>query len=298
MKTDKQIYTLLSADPDFLRLLTGGIEVSGPYQFEALSVKGLERHTDGVLIPRSVTQIIWVIEFQAQHDPLIYHRLLLEMALVGERHPTREVCGCLLFADAAMDPRTEPWHGLIGRDPAAPLRRAYLTEVLQRLASEEPDHPLLGVFLPYLETDLEHLRTQAPSVYRRLQAAKLPEATLRHCVDVFQSWLMARFKALTLEEILKMLGELTPLEETRAYKELVAKGQRMGEARGEALGEARGRLREVQLVLRLLQRRIGPVSKTHQERISALPIDDLESLGEALLDFTDTEDLAAWLAVH
>ena len=27
-----------------------------------------------------------------------------------------------------------------------------------------------------------------------------------------------------------MLGELTPLEETRAYKELVAKGQRMGEA--------------------------------------------------------------------
>ena len=38
MKTDKQIYTLLSADPDFLRLLTGSIEVSGPYQFEVLSV--------------------------------------------------------------------------------------------------------------------------------------------------------------------------------------------------------------------------------------------------------------------
>ena len=50
MKTDKQIYTLLSADPDFLRLLTGGIAVRGAYQFEALSVKGLERHTDGVLI--------------------------------------------------------------------------------------------------------------------------------------------------------------------------------------------------------------------------------------------------------
>jgi len=54
--------------------------------------------------------------------------------------------------------------------------------------------------------------------------------------------------------------------------------------------------REAQLVLRLLQRCIGPVSKTHQERISALPIDDLESLGEALLDYTDAADLAAWLA--
>ena len=124
MKTDKQIYTLLSADPDFLRLLTGGIAVRGAYQFEALSVKGLERHTDGVLIPRATTEGIWVIEFQAQHDPLIYHRLLTEIALVGERHPTREVRGCLLFADATLDPRTEPWHGLIERDAAAPPHSA------------------------------------------------------------------------------------------------------------------------------------------------------------------------------
>ena len=127
-----------------------------------------------------------------------------------------------------------------------------------------------------------------------MQAANLPEATRRHCVDVFQSWLMARFKALSLEEILNMLGELTPLEETRAYKELVSKGQIMGEARGEA----RGRQREAQLVLRLLQRRIGPVSKAQQGRIIALPIDDLETLGEALLDFADAADLAAWLAGH
>ena len=294
MKTDKQIYTLLSADPDFLRLLTGGIAVRGAYQFEALSVKGLERHTDGVLIPRATTEGIWVIEFQAQHDPVIYHRLLLEIALVGERHPTREVRGCLLFADATLDPRTEPWHGLIERDAAAPLRRAYLPAVLDQLARDVPDHPLLGVFLPYREADLERLRTQAPPVHRRLQEANLAEATRRHCVDVFQSWLMARFKALSLEEILNMLGELTPLEETRAYKELVSKGQIMGEARGEA----RGRQREAQLVLRQLQRRIGPVSKTQQARIIALPIDDLETLGEALLDFTDTADLAAWLARH
>ena len=87
-----------------------------------------------------------------------------------------------------------------------------------------------------------------------------------------------------------MLGELTPLEETRAYQELVSKGQIMG--------EARGRQREAQLVLRQLQRRIGPVAKTHQARITALPIDDLETLGEALLDFTDAADLTAWLARH
>jgi len=61
MKTDKQIYTLLGADADFLRVLTDGIAVRGPYLFEALDVKGLERRTDGVLIPRALDQDISVV---------------------------------------------------------------------------------------------------------------------------------------------------------------------------------------------------------------------------------------------
>jgi hypothetical protein len=208
------------------------------------------------------------------------------MALVGERHPGRVVRGFILFAQASLDPRTEPWYGLMERDPAAPLRGAYWPDLLQRLALAQPDHPLLGVFLPYLEADLERLRAQAPPVYRRLQATTRPETTRRHCVDVFQSWLMARFKTLSLEEILKMLGELTPLEETRAYKELVAKGRQ------------EGREREARLVLRQLQRRLGAVSPAQQARIAALPIEALEDLGEALLDFADMADLSAWLATH
>ena len=103
---------------------------------------------------------------------------------------------------------------------------------------------------------------------------------------LFQSWLMARFKALSLDEILKMLGELTPLEETRAYLELVAKGRQ------------EGREREVRLVLRQRQRRLDPVSPAQQARIAAPPIDALEDLGEAPLDFADTADLDAWLATH
>jgi predicted transposase YdaD len=91
-----------------------------------------------------------------------------------------------------------------------------------------------------------------------------------------------------------MLGELTPLEETRAYKELVAKG----EAIGRQEGRQEGRQREERLVLRLLQRRIGPVPHAQQARIAALPIEQLETLGEALLDFADLADLNRWLAEH
>ena len=139
-----------------------------------------------------------------------------------------------------------------------------------------------------LEADLERLRERAPPVYRQLQAAALPEASRVYCLEVFQSWLMARFKSLNLEEILMMLGELTPLEETRAYRELVAKGM--------ALGRQEGRQREEGLVMRLLTRRLGPVPKAQQVRIAALSVEQLEALGEALLDFQTPSDLSAWLA--
>jgi len=83
--------------------------------------------------------------------------------------------------------------------------------------------------------------------------------------------------------MLKMLGELTPLEETRAYEELAAKG--------EAIGRQEGRRREEHLILRQLHRRIGAVPQAQQTRIGALSIEQLEALGEALLDFIDLADL-------
>jgi Domain of unknown function (DUF4351) len=49
-------------------------------------------------------------------------------------------------------------------------------------------------------------------------------------------------------------------------------------------------------VLRQLQRRCGVLSIDKQDLVRSLPIAQLESLGEALLDFTGMADLEAWLA--
>ncbi len=43
--------------------------------------------------------------------------------------------------------------------------------------------------------------------------------------SVFINWMMERFQNYTYKEILAMVESLTPLEETRAYKELVSKGR-------------------------------------------------------------------------
>jgi hypothetical protein len=51
----------------------------------------------------------------------------------------------------------------------------------------------------------------------------------------------------------------------------------------------------VSLILRQLNRRIGVIPANLTEQISQLPIEALENLGEALLDFENETDLVNWL---
>jgi len=50
-----------------------------------------------------------------------------------------------------------------------------------------------------------------------------------------------------------------------------------------------------QLVVRLLTRRFGKLSTSASRKINALPICDLEQLGEDLLGFETAADLTDWL---
>ena len=52
------------------------------------------------------------------------------------------------------------------------------------------------------------------------------------------------------------------------------------------------------LTMRQLNRRCGPLSDATTARIQALPLQQLESLVEALLDFAGASDLEAWLSGH
>ena len=85
------------------------------------------------------------------------------------------------------------------------------------------------------------------------------------------------------------MGGLTleDFTQSRAYQEIFG----LGEARGEARGEAK-------VALRQLSRRCGPLSEATTARIQALPLEQLEALAEALLDFSGPEDLATWLAAN
>ena len=78
---------------------------------------------------------------------------------------------------------------------------------------------------------------------------------------------------------------------TRAAQILLDRGREEGRQEGEAQGEAK-------VTMRQLNRRCGPLSDASIARIQALPLQQLETLAEALLDFSGPADLAAWLNGH
>jgi predicted transposase YdaD len=108
--------------------------------------------------------------------------------------------------------------------------------------------------------------------------------------------LFERFPTLTPEEIMVIAGIPTDqLLHTRAAQDLLDRGRQEGEARGRQEGEAQG---EAKVTLRQLNRRCGPLSETTTAEIQALPLELLEALAEALLDFSGPADLTAWLEEH
>ena len=104
--------------------------------------------------------------------------------------------------------------------------------------------------------------------------------------------LVQRFPQLTEAQIMVIAG--IPREEirhTRAVQDWLAEGRQEGRQEGEAREAAK-------MTLRLLNRRCGPLSEATTAQIQALPLEQLESLADALLDFQGPADLAAWLAAN
>jgi predicted transposase YdaD len=148
---------------------------------------------------------------------------------------------------------------------------------LKELGHQSGLHPLISLLtLPVLSK--AELR---PAAQRILQ----PRPDL---LDTVVTILVERFPHLTLEEIMALINLPTDhLLQTRAAQDLIQKG------------EARGRVAEAAAVaLRQLNRRCGPLNEAVVTSIQALPLEQLETLTDALLDFNGPDDLTAWLAAH
>jgi predicted transposase YdaD len=96
-----------------------------------------------------------------------------------------------------------------------------------------------------------------------------------------------------------MRWDMTVLRESPWYQEILAEGEQRGRTEGEQRGRTEGRTEEGRsLILRQLTRRLGILPTSVEAQVQALALQQLEALGEALLDFTQFSDLTAWLDDH
>ena len=67
MKTDKQLFKIFEAVPEWLFELTG-LPSPGSSTLQSFTVKALERAADGLVVPEAADQPLTVVEFQFQKD--------------------------------------------------------------------------------------------------------------------------------------------------------------------------------------------------------------------------------------
>lgn len=75
-------------------------------------------------------------------------------------------------------------------------------------------------------------------------------------------------------------------------------GMLLGVEQGVLLGVEQERESHRSFILRLLQRQIGEISESLRKKLSRLPIEQMDALGEALLEFESKSDLMTWLKTH
>ncbi|MFN7872435.1 MAG: DUF2887 domain-containing protein [Cyanobacteriota bacterium] len=275
--SDKLFYWLFQHQPDrILPLLPDLPADARGYRFSAPVLKEREYRLDGLFLPppeRPELPVL-ILEAQMAADAGFLRRLYAETARLLQQEP-----GIERWLVVVLCPSRELHFG----DPAPVAefveQRVQWIELLP--AAANPTAPAL----------VQALALRARVAGSR-QAAEID--------DVIAAILVARFNGRSILELCAMGGiTLDDFTQSIAYREIFGRGEAravaLGEARGVALGQFQG---EAKVTLRLLSRRCGPLSAEQESVIRSLPLERLEALAEALLDFEGMADLHAWLAAN
>jgi predicted transposase YdaD len=305
LKTDHWFYGLFQSAPDLVALLLpqGGsvLPSLGPdapgdalYRFEAPELKAANHRLDGVFWPRSgqvgtPDRPVALLEVQMHAKPGFKHRLGAQSFRFLQLHPQVQHLAVVVLVP----------HSRLNLGPALLPQQlqAFVDGVLwlslEELGQQADLDPLLSLLTLPVRPKAE---LQASS---RQILARRPDL-----LSAVQTILLERLPLLTREDFMEFATiSAKDLRHTRVAQEWIEEGRQEGRQEGRLQGrqegEARGRAAEAAVVtLRQLDRRCGPLSGATTARIKTLPLEQLEALADALLDFNSPADLAAWLAEH
>ncbi|MBE9077177.1 Rpn family recombination-promoting nuclease/putative transposase [Romeria aff. gracilis LEGE 07310] len=226
------------------------------------------------LLLQSEQQILH-LEFQTRPDPAIPFRLLDYWVRIHRRLPEREIRQVVIYLLKSQSPLVH--------------QTAYVHEGTQHSFEvirlwEQPTEAFLSSpgLLPFAV--LSRTNSQASALR---QAAERIDAITDRNIQSNLAASAAILAGLVLEEgLVEQILRRELMQESVVYQSIKAEGLR------------EGLQRETNLVLRQLDRRVGMVPAELVARVEALPLEQLEALGEALLDFEAQGDLARWLETN
>jgi predicted transposase/invertase (TIGR01784 family) len=309
VKTDSLFYRLFHEQPGLVFELAGWpLPATGVYALHAEEVKQTSFRLDGVLLPppESPELPAVFVEAQFRRDPDFYSRWFAELCLFLHRRrwrrPWRAV---VIFPSRAVDGGPSVAHRPFLDNPQ--VKRVYLEDLTERTDLTP------GLRLIRLIVAEPAVAVSQAQVLLRARGGPDADPDWRNWLDLIETILVYKLPRLTREEIQRMLHlPDVELKQTRFYQDAFAEGRDEGRAEGRDEGRAEGRdeglaqgrdeglsqgrrQEAAALVSRLLRRRLGEVPGDVESRVRALPLAELEALGEAVLDLRSLDELIAWL---
>lgn len=300
MKTDSIFYRLFQTFPDaFFELINRQSSESNAYEFSSVELKQTAFRIDGVFLPvPNVRQRpIYFLEVQFQKDSELYARFFSEIFLYLRLYaPTKAWRGVVVFARRSLEPtEIEPYRVLLESEQVTRLYLNELGDVAERSLG-------VGIIKLVVET-----KRRTPELVRQLLGKARSELTnqaiQQEVLDLIETIVLYKLPHLSRQELARMFTR-DDLRKTRYYQEVREELQQeiqqqvREEVREELQQEVREEVRQqeaLELVRRLLVRRIGELNPQLRERMNQLSVEQLENLAEALLDFSNEADLSAWL---
>jgi predicted transposase/invertase (TIGR01784 family) len=285
MKTDSLFYRLFQSDPS-LALELAGLEVPEPsrYRFGSQEIKQTAFRLDGVLAPpadRPDAPVAFA-EVQFQPDAGFNLRFLSEILLYLRQHAPASPWVAAVFYPSASVERTDPAHASLLALPN--LKRVYLDQLPLR-DSPNPKHWLIALILAD--------EAEIPALVEQAWTRQPQPADGIDWLDLLETILVYKLPKLTREEIQAMFGyNDIELKQTQFYQQVFGEGRVEGRVEGRFEGRLEGRVEgEAALLLRLLERRFGPLPESARQRIAAADAETLLVWGERVLDARALEEI-------
>ncbi|WP_088242780.1 Rpn family recombination-promoting nuclease/putative transposase [Calothrix rhizosoleniae] len=281
MRRDSIFYKLFQQYPNLLfELLTNPPENASEYRFDSVAVKEPKFEIDGVFLPPEGENsgVVYFCEVQFKKDDLLYERIFAESYLYFYRNRSRFNNLQLVVIYPSRSTEQDDIIPYINQLNSPQVHRIYLDEL-----GDIRQLPIWVALMVLTTIEDEQSVQEARYILARNQQVATPgNSTI---IELVTTIMVYKFTNKTQREVEEMLG--ITLQETRVYREIKQEGIQEG--------REQGRLTEARLVLRLLTRCVGELPQDICQRIEALPLEQLENLGEALLDFSSMADLQAWL---